>query len=82
MDTGAEINVINSRLIPDDCVEPLPRPWNLTAANQERIIGGDKQAHMVLRLKGTDVDTGKPQGLKIPTTFLLANVGHLDAQVS
>jgi len=33
-------------------------------------------------LKGMDVDTGKPQQLKIPTTFLLAEVGHLDALVS
>jgi hypothetical protein len=79
VDTGAEINVIRPDLIPLEYTSVLERPWNLTAANQQPIRGGSREARIVLYLEGTDVDTGKPQALKIPTTFLLAEVGHLQA---
>ena len=82
VDTGAEINVINPNLIPIEQTNLLQKPWNLTAANQQPIPGGDRQAHVIIRLKGVDVDTGRPQDLKIPTTFLLADVGPLQAIVS
>lgn len=82
VDTGAEINVIRPDLIPVEFTNPLERPWNLTAANQQPIQGGSREARVILYIKGTDVDTGKAQGLKIPTTFLLAEVGHLQAIVS
>ena len=82
VDTGAEINVINPNLIPIEQTDLLQKPWNLTAANQQPIPGGDRQAHVIIRLKGVDVDTGRPQDLKIPTTFLLADVGPLQAIVS
>ena len=82
IDTGAEINVLNPSLIPEEFTDSLPQPWTLTAANQQLIRGGDRQARIILHLHGKDVDTGRAQGLKIPTTFLVAEIGHLQAIMS
>ena len=82
VDTGAEVNVIKAGLIPDRLLTRLDRPWKLTAANQQRLSGGDKAARVVLRLDGTEVDTQRPFSLKVPTTFLVAELGKLDAIVS
>ena len=82
VDTGAEINVISPHINRLDCTELLQRPWNLTAANQQPIRGGNREARVDIRLHGVHVDTGRPQDLKIPTTFLLADVTPLQAIVS
>ena len=37
---------------------------------------------MVLHLEGFEVDTGRAQGIKIPTSFLVADLGKIDAIVS
>ena len=37
---------------------------------------------MVLHIEGVEVDTGKPQGLKIPTTLLQADLGRIQAILS
>ena len=82
VDTGAEVNVIRGGIIPEEDLVTLERPWRLTAANQQSIVGGDKEARVVLCLAGVEVDTKKECGLKIPTTFLVADLGKVDAILS
>ena len=82
VDTGAEVNVIRSGVIPEGDLITLEHPWRLTAANQQTIVGGDREARVVLRLTGVEVDTKKQCGLKIPTTFLVADLGKVDAILS
>ena len=82
IDTGAEVNVIRKGIIPEQDLVLLERPWRLTAANQQTILGGDKEARVVLCLAGVEVDTKKQCGLKIPTTFLVADLGKVDAILS
>ena len=82
VDTGAEVNVIRCGIIPDEDLVILERPWRLTAANQQSIVGGDKEARVVLCLAGVEVDTKRGCGLKIPTTFLVADLGKVDAILS
>ena len=82
VDTGAELCIIRRGIIPERFLERLEKPWKLTAANQQRLVGGEFQATVSLCLKGTQVDTGYPQVLKIPTTFVVADVGHLEAILS
>ena len=69
-------------IIPEHLLTPLEHPWKLSAANGQRLSGGDKEAHLILKLDGFDVDTKNPHTLKIPTNFLVADLGKLDAIVS
>ena len=61
VDTGAEVNVIHQGLIPEHLLTHLAHPWRLTAANQQNIAGGDKEAHLTLLLEGKEVDTQRPR---------------------
>jgi len=82
IDTGAEVNVIRKGLIPEKLLIDLDEPWRLTTANQQRLEGGDKEVRVVLHFGAHDVDTGRRQILKIPTTFIVAELGAIDAIVS
>jgi len=82
VDTGAEVSIIREGIVPEEHLYTLHKPWKLTAANQQLIRGGEQVAKVILHLEGFEVDTGKPQGLKVPTHFLVADLGRLDAIVS
>ena len=82
VDTGAEVNVIALSKVEWDVWTPLSKPWKLVAANQQRLKGGDKELAVILKMVGHQVDTGQENHLKIPTSFVSAELDGIDAIVS
>ncbi len=66
MDTGAEVNLINSRLIPPELFAPIPAPIRLGVAKSHHLMGGSRKAAMNLTFNGQDMDTGHKTSLDIP----------------
>ena len=62
VDTGAEVNVIRGGIIPEADLVTLDQPRRLTAANQQAIIGGDKEARVVIHLTGLRLTQKSPVG--------------------
>ena len=59
VDTGAEINVIHPRLVPEGMFVPSKRPLKLGMANSACLKGGRREVPMILRVRGVDLDTKK-----------------------
>ena len=74
VDTGAEVNLIRKGLLPSENLQDMTRPLVLTAANAGPLAGGDKSTQGLLYLRGVEVDTGKPQGLKFPIQLIEADI--------
>ena len=74
VDTGAEVNLINSKLIPPELFNPNPKPIRLGVANSHLLMGGSKQAAMTLTFNGQDIDTGRNISLDIPLLAYDADV--------
>ena len=48
VDTGAQVDLVNERLVPQDCAKEAKNPVRLIAANGERLSGGKKSVELEL----------------------------------
>ena len=74
IDRGASVTLIRKGLFPDEYFQPAQHPTRLTAANGKRVVGGDREIRVQLRIKGFDLSTKKLVELVIPTTFIEAEL--------
>ena len=58
VDTGAEVNLVNTKLDPALKFQPSPKPVRLGVANSHTLEGGKREAILNLQIKGREVDTG------------------------
>ena len=68
IDTGAEINIIHPRHVPEGMFEDSKKPLRLGMCNAVRLQGGKREATFIMRLKGTDIESKQKVELRIPTT--------------
>ena len=68
VDTGAEVNLINPRLVESHLFTPSPKPVRLGVANSHILLGGKRQVTMTLTMSAKEVDTGKLATLALPFT--------------
>ena len=68
VDTGAEVNLINPKLMNPDLLVPSTHPVRLGVANSLLLKGGGKEVTMTLTFQGKEMDTGKNMKLCLPVT--------------
>ena len=68
VDTGAEVNLINPKLMDSALFTPSSRPVRLGVANSLLLKGGGREATMSLTFQGVDLDTGKNVRMSLPLT--------------
>ena len=69
IDTGAEVCLVKTGLLPDDAFRVAERPLRLVMANNQRLKGGKREATVELRFEATDVE-GKTKIMVITPTNL------------
>jgi hypothetical protein len=78
VDTGAEINLIRSSLLPRQVTHTVYPPLSFTTANKGSLQGGDREASGLIHFQGRDPDTSSKQKLTCPIRFYEADI-PLDA---
>ena len=68
VDTGAELNLINPKLLDPSLFSLSPKPIRLGMANSNILLGGTRQVTMNLTFAGVDMDTGHIQEVTMPVT--------------
>ena len=66
--TGAEVNLVNTKLVNQDLFAPAKKPVRLGVANSHLLQGGGREVTMFLSFWGHDVDTKKKVGFRTPLT--------------
>ena len=68
VDTGAEINIINPKFVPDGAFENAKKPLRVGMANAVCLKGGKREASFALALRGVDIDSRQGVEIRVPTT--------------
>ena len=76
IDTGAEVNLVNSKLIPQKFFSPAKKPVKLGAANSTRLIGGTKEIFSTLNFAALEVVNKQKLDLRIPFQAYDAHIKH------
>ena len=66
IDTGAEINVIHPRLVPEGMFRQSERPLRLGTANANCMVGGRREATFMVGMQATDIDSRRGLELRMP----------------
>ena len=67
MDTGAEVKLVRTGLIPPERFREAERPLKLIAANNQRLPGGSTETTQDLIFKATDLEIKCKIGVTAPT---------------
>ena len=78
VDTGAEINLIRSSLLPREVTRSVYPPLSFTTANKGSLQGGDREASGFVHFQGRDPESNTKQKLTCPIRFYEADI-PLDA---
>ena len=68
LDTGAEVNLVNPRVMDPHLFQTASRPVKLGVAKSHLLKGGGRETTMVLTLAGMELDTGREQDISLPVT--------------
>ena len=74
IDTGAEVSLINPRLVDSALFQPSPKPVRLGVANSHRLPGGKRQTVMVLTFEAAGRDTKQKCNISLPCSAYDAEV--------
>ena len=76
IDTGAEVNLIRSDLVPQSCATEPSRFIRLVAANRERMVGGDQACQVEVSLYAEELGRETPQLTeeKFPAELFMADI--------
>ena len=76
IDTGAEVCLVRTGLVPPDALKVAERPLRLITANQQALGAGKLKAELHLVLDGEESDTGRQVVVRAPTTCFEADIGE------
>ena len=74
VDTGAEINVIQTGIVPTHLTTKNPKAVTMTAADNTVLTGGELGVSATLVLEGADADQGQVLELHCPIHFVQAKI--------
>ena len=76
VDTGAEVNLIRRDIVDPKMFHDSAHPVRLGVANSTKLMGGGKDVHTLLSMKGVEMDTTQKVELRIPFVAYDANISH------
>ena len=76
IDTGAEVNLIHSRVLPSHLLRHSPNPVRLGTANGQPLPGGDREVTFQLLVQGQDLDGGGTAQFGLPITAYNGDTRH------
>ena len=69
LDTGAEVSLIRKGLLPEHAFREATHPMQLVAANNDPVVGGDREVELAIHFFGVEEGTGAKRRLEMPTTL-------------
>ena len=66
IDTGAEINVIHPRLVPEGMFKESKKPLRLGTANANSMKGGRRETTFMVGIQAVEVDSRRAVELRMP----------------
>ena len=66
VDTGAEVNLVNPRVVSQNLLLPSKKPVRLVVANSHLLQGGAREVSMELTLTATQLDTANKVAVVLP----------------
>ena len=69
LDTGAEVNLIRKGLLPQHAFREATNPLDLVAANNDPVVGGDREVDLTIHVQGVVEGTRAKKMLQMPTTL-------------
>ena len=76
VDPGAEVNLIRRDIVDPKMFHDSAHPVRLGVANSTKLMGGGKDVHTLLSMKGVEMDTTQKVELRIPFVAYDANISH------
>ena len=74
VDTGAEINLVGSSLLPRQVTHTVYPPLSFTTGNKGSLSGGDREASGLIHFQGRDPESNMKQQLTCPIHFCEADI--------
>ena len=74
VDTGAEVNLIRTGILPSERFQPSERPLRLVMANNQRLSGGTTETIARLEFLGRDLEGSQRVRITAPTALYEADI--------
>ena len=76
IDTGAEVCLVRRGLLPSEIFFEAQRPMKLVAANNQRLLGGSREAVVSICMRGVFGDSNQEIETEIPTRLYEAGIAE------